>query len=90
MNDLISRQDAIDACLNGFCACVSDCVDEIEKLPSAKQIKYAQYLAQRMCQDLPKEYTKQAYSDFISKWKPVVQHEDMGMNEPNAWQMQYM
>ena len=37
MSDLIKRQDAIDACLNGFCACVSDCVDEIEKLPSAEQ-----------------------------------------------------
>ena len=36
MDDLIKRQDAIDACLNGFCACVSDCVDEIEKLPSAQ------------------------------------------------------
>jgi len=58
--------------------------------PTEKQIKYAEYLAQRMCQKLPKEFTKQAYSEFISKWKPVVQHEDMGMNEPNAWQMQYM
>lgn len=37
MSDLISRQDAIDACLNGFCACVGDCVDEIEKLPSAQK-----------------------------------------------------
>lgn len=36
MDDLIKRQDAIDACLNGCCACVSDCVDEIEKLPSAE------------------------------------------------------
>lgn len=36
MDDLIRRQDAIDACLNGFCACVGDCVDEIEKLPSAE------------------------------------------------------
>ena len=39
MDDLIKRQDAIDACLNGFCACVSDCVDEIEKLPSAEPDK---------------------------------------------------
>ncbi len=58
--------------------------------PTKKQIEYARYLAQRMCQNLPKEYTKQAYSDFISKWKPVVQHEDMAMNEPDEWQMQYM
>ncbi len=58
--------------------------------PTEKQIEYATYLAQRACQDLPKEFTKQAYSDFISKWKPVVQHEDRGMNEPSAWQMQYM
>lgn len=39
MQDLINRQDAIDACLNGFCACVSDCVDEIEKLPSAEPVQ---------------------------------------------------
>ena len=35
MDDLIKRVDAIGACLNGFCACVSDCVDEIKKLPLA-------------------------------------------------------
>lgn len=58
--------------------------------PTEKQIKYAKYLAQGMCVELPKENTKQAYSDFISKWKSIVQHEDMGMNEPSAWQMQYM
>ena len=58
--------------------------------PTDKQIKYAKYLAQRMCQDLPTEFTKQAYSDFISKWKPAVTAEDIGMNEPDAWQMQYM
>lgn len=54
------------------------------------QIKYAEYLAKRMCVEVPKEKTKQAYSDFIAKWKPVVKHEDAGMNEPNSWQMQYM
>lgn len=58
--------------------------------PTKKQIEYARYLAQRMCQDLPKEYTKQAYSEFISKWEPAVLEENKGMNEPNAWQMQYM
>jgi hypothetical protein len=58
--------------------------------PTEKQIEYAKYLAKRMCQELPKEFTKQAYSEFISKWKTAVQHEDMGMNEPDAWQMQYM
>lgn len=58
--------------------------------PTEKQIAYAQYLAQRMCQELPEEYTKEAYSEFISKWKPIVKHEDDGMNEPNAWQMAYM
>ena len=58
--------------------------------PTEKQIKYAKYLAQRMNQELPKEFTKRAYSEFISKWKPAVQYEDMGMNEPDAWQMQYM
>lgn len=58
--------------------------------PTEKQVMYAKYLAQRMYQELPKEYTKKAYSDFIEKWKPIVKHEDDGMNEPNAWQAQYM
>ena len=58
--------------------------------PTEKQVEYAKYLAQRMCVELPKENTKQAYSDFISKWKLAVKHEDDAMNEPNAWQMQYM
>ena len=55
-----------------------------------KQIAYATYLAKRMCQKLPKENTKKAYADFISKWKPAVKAEDEAMNEPDAWQMQYM
>lgn len=58
--------------------------------PTEKQIKYAEYLAKRVCVDLPTENTKEAYSKFISKWKPVVKHEDDGMNEPSAWQMKYM
>lgn len=58
--------------------------------PTEKQIKYAQYLAKRMCQELPKEFTKIAYSNFISKWKPAVLEEDRAMNEPNEWQMQYI
>jgi hypothetical protein len=60
------------------------------KAPTEKQIEYARYLAQRMCQDLPKDFTKQAYSDFISNLKPAVMAEDVEMNEPNAWQIQYM
>ena len=58
--------------------------------PTEKQISYAEYLAKRMCQELPKEYTKKAYSDFIAKWKPLVKQEDDGMNEPNEWEMAYM
>ena len=58
--------------------------------PTERQMEYAEYLAKRMCVDLPKEYTKQAYSDFISKWKPIVKYEDDCMNEPDGWQMQYM
>ena len=58
--------------------------------PTQRQEEYAKYLAKRMCEDLPKEYTRTAYSDFISRWKPVVKAEDDGMNEPNAWQLQYM
>ena len=59
-------------------------------IPTERQIRYAQYLAKRMCVELPKENTKEAYSDFISKWKPAVENEDKGMNEPDGWQMQYM
>ena len=36
-----------------------------------------------------KEYTKDAYSAFISRWKPAVKAEDDAMNEPSAWQIQY-
>jgi len=60
------------------------------KKPTEKQIAYAKYLAERMCQKLPEEFTKEAYSEFIDKWKPIVKSEDDGMNEPDAWQMQYM
>ena len=58
--------------------------------PTDKQIKFAKYLAKRMNVSLPTDYTKQAYSDFISKWKPAVKEEDAAMNEPSAWQMSYM
>lgn len=58
--------------------------------PTEKQIKYAQYLAKRMCQEMPKDFTREAYSDFISKWKSAVLEEDKAMNESSAWQMQYM
>ena len=37
MNDLISRQDAIDACFNGKCANIYDCKEAIEKIPSAQK-----------------------------------------------------
>lgn len=58
--------------------------------PTQKQKNYAEYLAQRMCVKLPKENTKQAYSQFIEKWKPVVKHEDDAMNEPSGWGLSYM
>ena len=57
--------------------------------PTQKQVEYAQYLAKRMCKDLPKEYTKAAYSAFISYLEPAVKAEDDAMNEPNEWQWQY-
>lgn len=55
-----------------------------------KQKEYAKYLAQRMRVELPKEKTKQAYSEFISKWRPAVESEDRAMNEQSAWKMQYL
>lgn len=58
--------------------------------PTEKQVEYAQYLAKRVCEELPKDYTKEAYSEFITKWKPVVKHEDDAMNEPSGWGLSYM
>ncbi len=58
--------------------------------PTVKQIEYAKYLADRMGENLPTEFTKEAYSKFISKWKPAVQQEDERMNEPSTWQLQYI
>lgn len=58
--------------------------------PTEKQVEYVSYLAKRVCEKLPNEFTKDAYSKFIDKWKPVVKHEDKAMNEPDGWQMQYM
>ena len=55
-----------------------------------KQKKYAKYLSERMCVDLPTEDTKEAYSKFIDKWKPAVKAEDEEMNEPDSWQMNYI
>ena len=71
---------------------LSEVLDEASTkvAPTTKQIKYATYLAKRVNISLPKEYTKEAYSEFISKWALFVQEEDKGMNEPDAWQMQYM
>lgn len=36
-DDLIKRQDAIDACFNGKCANIYDCKEAIEKIPSAQK-----------------------------------------------------
>ena len=57
--------------------------------PTQRQEEYAKDLAKRMGINLPKEYTKTAYSAFISRWAPIVKAEDDGMNEPNEWQWQY-
>ena len=57
--------------------------------PTEKQVEYAKYLAKRMCQELPKEYSKNTYSDFISKWRPIVKAEDDAMNAPSDWQWNY-
>lgn len=57
--------------------------------PTDKQVEYAKYLSERMCKELPKEFTKQAYSDFISWLKPMVKAEDDAMNEPDEWQLKY-
>lgn len=57
--------------------------------PTEKQVAYATYLAQRMCVELPKQATKEAYSAFIDKWKPAVAEEDKAMNESSDWQLRY-
>ena len=58
--------------------------------PTAKQIEYANYLANRMGISLPEDHTKDAYSKFIDYWKPVVKHEDDAMNEPSGWALSYL
>ena len=40
--------------------------------PTEKQVKYAKHLSEKAGHPLPQEYTKKAYSEFISKWKPIV------------------
>lgn len=47
-----------------------------------RQVEYAKYLAEKLGQpELPKEVMKQAYSDFISWFKPMVKTEDDAMND---------
>ncbi len=73
----------------GFALMVKGGEDKMSDAPTQKQEEYAKYLAERMCEDLPEEYTKAAYSAFISRWKPIVKAEDDAMNDPSAWQWQY-
>lgn len=58
--------------------------------PTERQVEYAKYLAYRMCAELPKEYTRKAYSEFIDTLKPMVKSEDDAMNEPSGWGLSYM
>ncbi len=58
--------------------------------PTKRQVEYAKYLAYRMCEDLPKEYTWTAYSEFINRLRPLVKSEDDAMNEPDVWGYNYM
>lgn len=49
-----------------------------------RQVEYAKYLAEKLGQpELPEEVMKQAYSDFISWFKPMVKAEDDAMNDDN-------
>lgn len=36
--------------------------------PTYRQIEFAEKIAETLCLDLPQDYTKEAYSDFISEW----------------------
>lgn len=63
--------------------------EALQAPPTEKQISYAAYLAKRMCVELPKQFTKSAYSDFISHWKPLVKQEDDAMNEPSSYRSAY-
>lgn len=73
--DSLSRDDLLFG--------MARCVEIIEKYitPTKEHIEYAQYLAQRMRQDLPKEYTEKAYWDFICKWERPVWVEDEEMKD---------
>ncbi len=57
-------------------------------LPTTNQIRYANYLAKRMRVNPPQDFTRQAYSDFISELKPIVEEEDNDMNEC-GWALKY-
>lgn len=67
---------------NGACLRVPDTIPS-DQPPTEKQVEYAKYLGERMCQALPQEFTKEAYSKFISTWKPFVKEEDDAMNVSN-------
>lgn len=51
--------------------------------PTEKQIEYAKYLAQRMGVHLSKEFTKQAYSEFISKMREVKEEQEPIFDKPH-------
>ena len=42
---------------------------QIIERPTDKQIDFAETIAKELGLDLPKEYTKFAYSEFIGEWQ---------------------
>lgn len=46
------------------------------ELPTSKQISYAKTLAKKNKVELPKSYTKKAYSAFIYKYKNNYNHSE--------------
>lgn len=61
-DDLISRQAAINACENGICSCIHDCVDEIRELPSAiLKTKTGHWINHRYCENSNNNLTHYYY-----------------------------
>lgn len=85
MDDLIKRQDAIDACFHGGVANNYDCAEEIEKLPSAQKWKRwkmtraeaIQILSTRGSDGMPHGYTS-GYTEALDMAIEALQEQKTG------------
>lgn len=96
MSDLISRQDAIDACFHGGVANNYDCAEEIEKLPSAQKWKRwkmtraeaIQILSTRGSDGMPHGYTS-GYTEALDMAIEALQAQATLDDVSNAYENGY-